>query len=235
MIRTGRNSLFTMLATLALTGCIQVGGSAPKVVTPFNLGNTAAALPTVSCSDLPRLGPEFDQVIGRNALDPVLFEKSVLHSTNVRRCANGLNPLAEDSTLTRVASGHSSDMVRLGFFGHDSPVPGKNSLRDRMDAGNVSYRAFAENLATQSRLQLESGRPYSIQDATSCQFSYDGRPIEAHTYRSLGLAFVDAWEQSPGHRKNLLNPIYTRLGVGSAYKPNAKHCGDIVATQNFAA
>lgn len=248
MTRTFRNTLFTMFSALILAGCAQNGGNAtvadtpraPFAVTPSAPVETATApqaniASTQSCSSLPSLGQAYNRPIRRNSFDPVLFEKSVLHYTNVRRCNNGLQPLAADATLSRVANGHSNDMVELGFFSHKSLAPGRTTLRERMDAGGVKYSAFAENLASRSRLQLESGRPYTVQDAANCGFSYDGVPIEAHTYRSLGETFVSVWEASPGHRKNLLNPTYTRLGVGGSYKRNARNCGDIVATQNFAA
>lgn len=33
-------------------------------------------------------------------------------------------------------------------------------------------------------------------------------------------AVVDAWMNSPGHRDNIINPVYTKTGIGIAYKGN---------------
>ena len=93
----------------------------------------------------------------------------------------------------------------------------------------------SENIALRSRLQLISGRSFTVQNRATCEFAYDGQPIQAHSYRTMAQDFVQAWEESPGHRANLLSPTYKRLGTGGSFKANPRNCGDIVATQNFAA
>lgn len=64
---------------------------------------------------------------------------------NRLRYAFGLPVLAIDAKLTLAARDHSADMVRLGFFAHASPVPGKKSPGDR--AARFGSSAGAENIA----------------------------------------------------------------------------------------
>ena len=53
---------------------------------------------------------------------PVLAtEATVLVLLNQQRAAHRLPPLALDRQLTRVATSHSADMMRRGYFAHDGP------------------------------------------------------------------------------------------------------------------
>jgi len=197
--------------------------------------NTATALATGSCPSAGALGPQFDAVLPTNSIDPALFDAAVLHFTNVRRCANGIAPVSGDPALRQTAAAHSNDMATLDFFSHTSPVPGRNSLPDRLKGAGINFLDASENIALRSRLQLISGRSFTVKNRATCDFAYDGQTIQPHTYRTMAQDFVQAWEASPGHRANLFSPVYKRLGTGGSFKPNPRNCGDIVATQNFAA
>ncbi len=238
-------------------GCIGIvlGGCATARTTIVNTspGQTIATAPItnaaptglfaggstsdLSCSSLGSLGSSYDTAIRGDALDPALFDRAILHFTNEQRCANGLSPLQTDRGLQSAATGHSQDMARLDFFDHNSPVPGKTKFVDRLRQEGVSFTAAAENLGRNSVLGIDSGRPFFVIDRPTCQFSYEqgGTPIAPHTYRTLAREMVTSWLNSPGHRENLLGAQYTRLGSGGAFKENSRSCGDIVATQKFAA
>lgn len=239
-----------------LIGCGGPGAQAPSssggvaVVAPTQQADAAptqntapsqpvafAPAPTASgnCPSTSTLGPQFDKVLPANSIDVTLFDAAVLHFTNVRRCANGVPPMAGDPSLRQTAAVHSNDMASLGFFSHSSPVPGRNTLPDRLKGAGINFLDAAENIALRSRLQLISGRSFTVKNRATCDFAYDGQTIQPHTYRTMAQDFVQAWEDSPGHRANLFNPVYKRLGTGASFQPNARNCGDIVATQNFAA
>lgn len=64
---------------------------------------------------------------------------------NLTRNLLGLAPVQIDLTLTAVARDHSADMEKLGFFSHDSPLPGKTTPWDR--AKRMGTSASAENIA----------------------------------------------------------------------------------------
>ncbi len=65
---------------------------------------------------------------------------------NHGRLVLGLGPLRLDEKLSAAAEGHSSDMARIGFFAHDSPVPGKKTPWDRAKKAGFEGRAGGENI-----------------------------------------------------------------------------------------
>ncbi len=72
-------------------------------------------------------------------------EAQAIDEANRRRMILGLNPLAIDMKLVECSRDHSSDMIKHGFFAHDSPVPGKATPWDR--AKNFGTNASGENIA----------------------------------------------------------------------------------------
>jgi len=106
-------------------------------------------------------------------------EAEIIRLTNAIRKKTGLSQLTTDPRLVATARDHSSDMKRLDFFDHQSPIEGKQTPADR--AIRFKTTANAENLA-------------------------------AGNYTPLVI--VEGWLGSPGHRTNLLQPEWNRIGVG---------------------
>jgi uncharacterized protein YkwD len=71
-------------------------------------------------------------------------EARAILELNLARNLLGLNALAIDLKLCAAARDHSTDMEKLKFFSHESPVPGKKSFTDR--AKNFGTSASAENI-----------------------------------------------------------------------------------------
>ena len=103
--------------------------------------------------------------------------KRLLALVNQERAKVGAGPLTLDPKLVQAAQGHSDDMAKRGYFGHDTPEGKKFYQR----AGEAGTFAGAENIAGGQRT-----------------------PEGA----------LAAWLNSPGPRKNLLNPAWTRMGAG---------------------
>jgi uncharacterized protein YkwD len=72
-------------------------------------------------------------------------EARAVLACNLMRQLLGLSVLKIDLKLTAAARDHSKDMATLGFFAHESPVPGKTTPWDR--AKNFGTSASAENIA----------------------------------------------------------------------------------------
>lgn len=72
-------------------------------------------------------------------------EARMLALVNQERTSRGLKPLVADPELVKLARMKAADMVRLGYFDHNSPTYG--SPFDMMRAYGVSYRYAGENLA----------------------------------------------------------------------------------------
>ncbi|BCX48725.1 hypothetical protein HAHE_26330 [Haloferula helveola] len=84
---------------------------------------------------------------------------------NGERAVLGLGPLRLEEKLSDAAEGHSKDMVRLGFFAHESPVKDKKTPWDRARLAGFKGNASGENI------YMGSGNP---QAAYNGWFGSDG-------------------------------------------------------------
>lgn len=145
-------------------------------------------------------------------------EKLIFNYTNRVREKNGLEKLVWDDDLAEIAREHSNDMIERNYFDHVNPsgeTPTKRALRHRCvlkkELGNGYYtEGIGENLS-----MMPAG---NVKDFGYVEDKSD----------SLAKAHVVSWLNSPGHRKNLLEPSYNRIGVGISF--NGTH---YYATQNF--
>ncbi len=126
--------------------------------------------------------------------------RKVVTLTNGVRAKQGLPPLQPLAALNTAALGHSQEMLDLDYFSHTSPTPGRADVSDRIEAAGGTWRACAENIYMSS-----------------------GKPLEGSAQ-----AAVDGWVDSPGHYRNIIDPTYTHIGVGIAYRK-----GTLYATQVF--
>lgn len=72
-------------------------------------------------------------------------ERQLVLLVNEERTSRGLAPLELDPRLVPVARAHSTEMLRLRYFAHTSPVTG--SPFDRLAAARVPFTRAGENLA----------------------------------------------------------------------------------------
>jgi uncharacterized protein YkwD len=118
------------------------------------------------------------------------LEQRVIEATNAFRKQNGLPPLKPSVRLLSIAQSHARNMARQDKFG-DSDQNGHvldgRSLDYRIKVGGYAFSRVAENVGYQR-----------------------GRSGPAD-------AMMEGWKKSPGHRKNMLLPDITELGVGAAH------------------
>lgn len=117
---------------------------------------------------------------------PTVVRDATLCMLNRQRAAHGLRPLRHERRLALAARRHVRDMVRGGYFAHQSRS-GTDFVQRIQRTGYTrsgSWR-LGENLAWGEGSQ---GSPEAI---------------------------VAAWMGSPGHRKNVLGP-FREVGIGLA-------------------
>lgn len=129
-------------------------------------------------------------------------EAAMFDILNQVRQQNNLGPFQRDSGLDTVARKHSREMSELNYFDHDSPVPQNRSLTQRYDNDRIQYSFAAENI-----FMMTTG----------------SSPEEQ------AREMVDGYMNSPGHRRNILNPSARRIGIG-----NYNDASTSYNTQNFA-
>ena len=140
-------------------------------------------------------------------LHPKELERRIFQLTNDARRKNGLPSLDWDNSLAVKAREKSDDMLTNNYFSHSSPDGKtlKDRFQDEKPASIRNISRIGENIYMGARLD----------------FSTD--------IKTQARLIVDGWMTSPGHRRNILDPNYTRLGVGVGAKD--KMC---YATQIFA-
>ena len=112
------------------------------------------------------------------------IEQELLDATNRARSRLGLPPLAADERLAQAARHHAYEMAAFGYLGHVSPTPESATLLLRLGRSGAPHTGVAENLAV-VRGESDPAR-----------------------------AAVDGWLGSPGHRRNLLDARFDRIGFG---------------------
>ena len=66
-----------------------------------------------------------------------------------------------------------------------------------------------------SHISPDGNEPWYFLKAAGYTYSHAGENLALNFNSST--ATEDAWMQSPGHRANILKPVYTKAGVGIAY------------------
>jgi hypothetical protein len=113
-------------------------------------------------------------------------EAAIIEMTNAFRAQNKLAPVKQNPKLTAAARAYAKTLSGYRELSHtaDGTTPS-----DRVASAGYRYCQVGENLAT----------------------ILDTRGFTAGEYAKRA---VQGWENSPGHRKNMLLPFVTETGVG---------------------
>jgi uncharacterized protein YkwD len=145
------------------------------------------------------------RVPGFQPVEPVEtdVEADVIDQTNAFRAAQGLGPLTEHPALTADARAFAQVLAQTGSLSHGAD--GRDS-GERALAVGYRYCDVAENLG-----YVETSR---------------------RGVRGLDVAgdLMRGWEASPSHRRDMLDPVVTQIGVGVARSPRGDR---YVAVQVF--
>jgi len=194
---------------LAIIFCVVVGG---PTVWLMHQPLPDEALPETYSGAGQITIPYFDElsklpalVLGR--VNTVDIESAILLYTNEERQKHGAAPLTWDDQLSTIARQHSQDMVNNNYFSHDNQQGDdptdrarKHGYSLRKDLGGGWFsEGIGENIG-----QMLPG-------------DVAGVGIVINTADAIARAQVDSWMNSPGHKQNILNPQYSKLGVGVAH------------------
>ena len=117
----------------------------------------------------------------------VALEAAIHDGINVERVRNGLRVLKYDEALADVARLHSADMAKNNYFAHEDDDGCDSACR--LDAAEYKWRWVGENL-----FLMKSNFRYTVSDAAA--------------------VIVQGWMGSEGHRKNILQKVFTDEGLG---------------------
>jgi uncharacterized protein YkwD len=138
------------------------------------------------------------------------LERLMFNLVNQARQANlpgivGTARLTWHDGLAAVARGHSADMMRRQYVAHVTPE-GITAAR-RIENHRIRYVACGENIG----------------------IVYGESAHTAQAIHDIQNAFMNQPRSMTNHRGNILNPVWTHIGIGVAYNED----GSLVATQNF--
>jgi len=122
------------------------------------------------------------------------------------RTEDGLIRLKFVQDLRQIAYAHSRDMCRRRFFDHESPEGVK--VAGRVNQAGIQLSLVGENL-----IMLDTNKTLISSE---------------NERKQLGSSLVRSWMGSPGHRRNILHPAFTLIGVGVYVTTD-----DVYATQVF--
>lgn len=117
------------------------------------------------------------------------FENRVIEATNAFRSDRGLATLRPNARLIAIAQNHARNMARKDRYGdsdRNGHVLDGRNVEYRIKAGGYPFARIAENVGYQLN------RPDSV------------------------ASMMDGWKGSRGHRRNMLEPELTEIGVGAA-------------------
>ena len=121
-------------------------------------------------------------------------ESEYIQRVNAERVSRGLNALTVDPLLVQIARGHSQEMCDLNYFDHHSPTAGQITPMDRYVKG-----LHDSGVDTPPYLLVGENIFY-------CSVFNDTYNV-AYGHQAL--------MNSPGHRANILEPRFARIGVGT--------------------
>ena len=160
---------------------------------------------TVTADDLRPAAPQETAARKIQRLERLMFR--LLNATRQHHLPSwvGTAELRWHDDLAAVSRQHSADMLRRQYVAHVTPEG--ITAAQRLQRRGVRYVACGENI----------GIVYG-------EAAHDERAVH-----DIHNAFINQPRSLTNHRGNLLNPIWTHVGIGIAYNPD----GALVATQSF--
>ena len=141
---------------------------------------------------------------GDGRFDQSEIEAAIHQLINKYRKEQGQTEFKWDGDLAQLARAHSTDMAKNNYYSHMNRAGNDPSARARKagySCNNPRSIGIAENIHV---LYGHSSTLY-------------GQPYEWETQERMIQRFVADWVGSPGHRRNILDPRYTRTGIGVAF------------------
>ena len=146
----------------------------------------------------------YPEIEGNDTVEVLIFKL-----TNEERKIRGLGTLNSDGRLKIAARQHSSDMLKKRYLSHTSSLEINKTPLQRIYNSGLPVLEVGENVAENI--------------GSSVSFLLKDKPD------SLVKLVMKKWMESPEHRKNILNPDFSHMGVGSVADEKMHK-----VTQNFA-
>jgi len=155
------------------------------------------------------------------------IEREIFRLVNNERKKRGLKELQPKTYLIRAARRHSRYMIKRHRFAHTT----KRGYEpwDRVKKSAKEDKSLSGLI---SRIFGISTSPYVGENIAMMPMGKVKGMGNIRTEKDVAKAMVRNWMKSSGHRKNILNPTFTKIGIGVACKKKHGH-REYYATQDF--
>ncbi len=144
-------------------------------------------------------------------LGPALFAE-----TNARRLQYGLPPLRPLDALQSAAETHALDMAEQGFLSHISPVVGRETFLQRLEAVGITQGWRGENIGEGFALAYDEELLF---------FPPFAGELPWKSVEEAVRGLLDQWMASSPHRSNILSEDYRFLGVAGVVVDSPEYEG----------
>jgi uncharacterized protein YkwD len=222
-----------------------MGGNGPTSITDFSsegqevvgtltnassdvvasLNTTATATRTPDVSDNSPAAQQSDT--SSSDLNQTRVVRWVHDYVNQERDERGLNRLRLDPSLVYISDDYAEYMASRGHFGHDD----RNGKGFQYRYDEADYRC---------RAGQNDGDGVTYSGAENILYTYYEESIRMdddstdyyNTERELARGMVNSWMESPGHRKNIIKPVWDNQGIGIGVSETTTGT-KVYAVQNF--
>jgi uncharacterized protein YkwD len=152
-------------------------------------------------------------VVDENGIDLREIEKTVFDQVNKDRVAAGLPPVAWDETAAAASRKHAAEMAENDYLSHWD-LSGKKPQQRYTEAGGL--------FATEENAGYSRMAGYQLSQELLLEAA-----LKVHA------AMMAEKPPGDGHRKNILDPHHTHVGIGAAYALHADGSITLAFTQEF--
>ena len=155
---------------------------------------TLTLLPSVTIPDTsPTQTSEPDKSFEESAL-----ATQMLALINQARAEEGLTPVEWDAFAASVATAHAHDMAENQYFSH------------------WDLQGYGPDI----RYALAGGAELAMENiSTYYEYYSNNTPKQLEKFDQLVIQSHEGLMNSPGHRKNIMDPHHTHVGIGFVYNP----------------
>jgi uncharacterized protein YkwD len=196
-IAMSNRSVLLVLVVSGLSACgpgFQSRGPSPTTTASSSSDNTSAPPVPRAAAQVPHVERPQKKLTIPEA------RRYMLELVNRDRATQGLGPVElDDGAPTIAGQAHAEDMVRLGYLGHwgsDGSVPEQRHT----EAGGID-------------MVLENALCFTDEKTRTLD---PGPRIDPEQIEKAESKFFDEQPPNDGHRKNILKPMHTRVGIGAA-------------------
>lgn len=184
--------------------------------------NVISPQPTQTQSS-PAESPNTDN--GKPVINIPELEQKIHLLINSERQQNNIPTLMFDSALTSIALSHSQDMANRNYFSHYTPEGADPTARG-LSAGYHCHKDLSNGYYTEGLAEniYQNNLYDSYQTLNGVIVSHDWNDMN-----TMASSTVQGWMESPGHRENILDPVYDREGIGVAIASDDK----VYITEDF--